>query len=267
VFRLVQSKANRAESPPYWVGVVQGLWAAAVCLAGCVVLLAPLLAWLTQRAVRVEPTDASVAWLGRFLLALGVFHLALVFALGVTRFQDRWMQPLLLPLPLWYLARFVPGTVRAGGVRLFAWVVAGMAAAVLAGQVAQIVWVDRLPGRYDLRLDYERLAREMENAGFGRATFVACDREIIGNLLPHMPGVTMWFPAGVEKFERPGSTVVVLWDASHGTHPPLKLMPDVAEEFGPFKIRPARLRTFTLHPRSPSGRPVTVYAYALPGRR
>jgi hypothetical protein len=267
VFRLVRNKANRAESPPYWAGVGQGLWAAAVCLAGCVFVVVPLLAWLGRRALRTEPADPAVAWAGRFLAVLAAIHLALVFGFGVTRFQDRWVQPFLLVLPLWHLGRFAPGTVPAAGVRLFAWVTAGLAAAVLAGQVAQIAFAERLPGRYDLRLDYARLARELDEAGFARATFVACDREIIGNLLPHLPGARMWYSSGVERFERPTGPVVVLWDERVGDRPPLALMPEVAAAYGEFGYRPARLRTFTLHPQGAGGRPVTVRAYALPRLR
>jgi hypothetical protein len=267
VFRLVRNKANRAESPPYWAGVAQGLWAAVVCLAGCVPLVAPLLAWLGRRAHRVEPADPVVAWAGRFLVALGAIHIALVFGYGVSRFQDRWVQPFLLVLPLWYLGRFVPGTVQAGGVRLLTWATAGLAASILAGQVAQIAFAERLPGRYDLRLDYARLARELDATGFGEATFVACDREIIGNLLPHMPRARMWYASGVEAFERPTSLVVVLWDEQLGEQPPLALMPEVAAKYGEFTIRPARMRTFTLYSRHEGGRAVTVRAYALPRLR
>jgi hypothetical protein len=129
------------------------------------------------------------------------------------------------------------------------------------------VFVDRLPGRYDARLDYPRLANELDAAGYGEATFVACDREIIGNLLPHMPGATMWYPAGVESFERPAGPLVVLWDSRHGEHLPLALMPQVEAKFGPAVVRPARLRKFTLHPRNPAGQSVTVLAYGLPRAR
>ena len=267
VFRLVRNKSNRAESPPYWEGVVQGLWAAVVCLAGCVVIVGPLLAWLGRQARPVTPERPEVAWLGWFLAGLALLHIALVFGFGVTRFQDRWVQPLLLPLPVWYLARFAPGAVGRWGVPVLAWITAGLAAAVLAGQVAQVALVDRLPGRYDLQLDYPRLAAELDAAGFGNATFVAIDREIIGNLLPHMPGVTMQYPAGVEPFRRPAGTVVLLWDAQLGENLPLKLMPAVESTVGEFQFRPARLRTLTLHSRNPNGRPVGVRAYALPAKR
>ncbi|HVL11956.1 MAG TPA: hypothetical protein VM529_05295, partial [Gemmata sp.] len=116
-------------------------------------------------------------------------------------------------------------------------------------------------------LDYPRLAAELDAAGFGNATFVAIDREIIGNLLPHMPGATMQYPAGVEPFRRPAGTVVLLWDAQLGENLPLKLMPAVESTVGEFQFRPARLRTFTLHSRNPDGRPVGVRAYALPAKR
>jgi 4-amino-4-deoxy-L-arabinose transferase-like glycosyltransferase len=266
VFRLVRNKSNRAESPPYWSGVGQGLWAAVACLAGCLVLVAPLLAWLGRRANRIEPADPVVAWVGRFLGALAVIHVALVFGFGVTRFQDRWVQPFLLPLPLWYLARFAPGTVR--GARLLTWATAGVAGAILAAQVAQIVFAHRLPGRYDMRLDYPRLARELDAAGYGKATFIAYDREIIGNLLPHMPGATMWYPAGVETLERPaGGPLVLLWDSRLGEQLPLALMPEIEAKFGPRVIRPARRLVFTLHPRDPAGQSVTVFTYGLPRPR
>jgi hypothetical protein len=151
--------------------------------------------------------------------------------------------------------------------RLLTWVTAGLAASILAGQVAQIAFAERLPGRYDLRLDYARLAGELDATGFGEATFVACDREIIGNLLPHMPGARMWYASGVEAFERPTGLVIVVWDEQLGERPPLALMPEVAALYYEFTIRPARMRTFTLYPRHEGGRAVTVRAYALPRLR
>jgi hypothetical protein len=263
VYRLVRSKADRAESPPYWVGVARGLWAFVVCLAGCVFLVAPLLAWLGRRAARIDSAEPATAWLGRFLLAMAGIHLALVFVLGVTRFQDRWVQPLLLPLPIWYLARFVPATIPAGRIRVLAWVTAALAAGILAGQAAQIAIVERLPGRYGLDLDYPRLARELDAAGYGDATFVAVDREVIGNLVPHLPRATMHYCGGVEPFQPPDGVVVVIWDEERGAYPPLVLMPDVAAGYPAFNVRAAAVRKFPLVSRGGAGSAVTVCVCVL----
>ncbi len=264
VFQLVRNKSNRAVVLPYWEGVEEGLWAGVVCLTVCVALVVPLLGWLGRGAYRSEPTDPAIAWLGRFLFALLVIHIGLVFVGGVTFFQDRWLQPLLLPLPLWYLGRFVPETVSAGRVRLLNWLTAGLALAVLGGQTTEIVLANHLMTRYDARLDYAKLARELEEAGHAEATFISWDREILGNLRPYLPDTPMWYPAGVEAFERTTGPVVVLWDAEWGETPPWVLTPDLAAKFGTAPLWPARLRTFTLHSQNPAGRSVTLFVYRLP---
>jgi hypothetical protein len=188
--------------------------------------------WLGRGVARVEPTDPVVAWLGRFLFALAVIHVGLVFGCGVTRFQDRWLQPMLLPLPLWVFGRLAPDVLSHRKVQLLTWGTAGLAAALLAGQVGQITFVDRLPGRYPMRLDYARLAHELDDAGFGRATIVGPDREILGNLRRYLPDATLIYPAGVEKFQRPTGSLVVLWDQRWGLSPPWVLMPEVARSLG-----------------------------------
>ena len=55
VVHLLRDKSNYASSPPYWIGVAEGLWAAAYCLLGCVFLIVPLLIWLGRGAAKIEP--------------------------------------------------------------------------------------------------------------------------------------------------------------------------------------------------------------------
>jgi lipopolysaccharide core galacturonosyltransferase RgtB len=260
VFLLVRNKANRAELPPYWDGVWEGLCAGAYSLAGCVALVVPLLVWLCRGAHRIEPADVAVVWLGRFF----VLHMVLVFGFGATRFQDRWLLPLLLPLPVWYLARFAPNALGSGRIRLLNWTTAVLAIAILGGQVAQIVHADRLPGRFDVNLDYSRLAQELEAGGHGQATYISWDREILGNLLLFMPDAKLWYPTGVESIDALSGPVVVLWEERLGDQPPWGLTPPLAEKYGQAPINFNRLRTFTLHSRNPAGRSATIFIYCVP---
>jgi hypothetical protein len=263
VMVVVRNKSNGIEELPYWEGVTSGLWALALCVVSGVALVLPLFGLVTRGIQRTEQEPAT-AWLGRFLAALLIAHVMLVFACGVTRFQDRWLQPLLLPLPLWYFARLTPDAIPASRIRVLKWTIAAVAVGILAGQALQIAYVDRLPGRYDMRVDYRRLARELEAAQHGQATIISWDREIIGNLRVHMPDAVMWYPCGVETFEpRPGP-VVVIWDDRLGDYPPWGLTPDLDAKYGKAQLWPTRLKTFTLYPQSPDGRTATLFVYRLP---
>jgi hypothetical protein len=263
VMVVVRNKSNGIEELPYWEGVTSGLWALALSVAGGMAIILPLFGLLTRGTRRTEQEPATM-WLGHFFGALVIAHVVLVVACGVTRFQDRWLQPLLLPLPLWYFARMTPDSISAAQIRILKWTMAAVAVGILAGQLMQIAYVDRLPGRYDMRVDYRRLARELEDAQHGNATIISWDREIIGNLRVYMPNAVMWYPCGVETFEpRPGA-VVVMWDDRLGDYPPWGLTPDLDAKYGKAQLWPTRLKTFTLHPQSPEGRTATLFVYRLP---
>jgi hypothetical protein len=260
----VRLKTHRQLAPPYWVGVGRGLWAGAAALGPCLALAVPV-CWLAGRgAHRLEPADPLVSWLGRFLAGIALVHVGLVFACGVTRFADRWLQPFLLPLPVWYFARRAPGTVSPGRLLWLTVPLVLLAGALLIVQLAHVPLVDRLPCRYDMRLDYPGLAREFEEAGYGGATLVGWDREILGNLRVHMQGTRMVHATAANTFERPPGRVLVVWDEGRwGAAPPWARTPRFSSEI-PRTPDPGKARRFTLRPLPPCRRAVTLLVCELP---
>ncbi len=265
VVAQVRLKSNVGEHPPFWVGVGRGLYAGAFTLAVTLSLVAIVLAYMGRGVPSQNRLQPAGAWLGVFLLALLALHIALVIGFGVIRFADRWVQPLLLPVPIWYFMRFAPGAIPAIRVKVVMGVISALAFTILAAQAGQVVYVDRLPGGYPLRLEYAALASELKHAGYGNATFVSWDRELLGNMRIHMSNTPVFYPSGVNTIPRNAGRRVVIWDeARWGSVPPWQRVPVFDDGHLPSPPDSAAVRRFTLAPRSPCTRAISFLAYELP---
>ena len=170
---------------------------------GLLSLLAALLATLTLWALaalaafgsgwwrRPEPAPEPLPWLRpvfrRYLALLGVALLILVFAVGVTAFKDRWLAPLLAPVPLMAFALRPELEADPRGHR-FAGLTLALALLMLVASAAQpwFSFVDDKP--HPVNYPVVQLGQALRGAGYdGQGRIIATDSLLAGILRTRFP--------------------------------------------------------------------------------
>ncbi|MDR2991323.1 MAG: glycosyltransferase family 39 protein, partial [Burkholderiaceae bacterium] len=131
------------------------------------------------------------AWLrpvfGRYLALIAGALLLMVFAAGVTVFKDRWMLPLLAPVPLVAFALRPELDVDARGKR-FTGVTLALILAVVVAAAAQ-PWFAAIDGKaHPFNTPAVHLAQALRGAGYdGQSRIIAADALLAGTLLTRFP--------------------------------------------------------------------------------
>jgi hypothetical protein len=161
--------------------------------------------------------------LGRFLLVVYAV-LAIGALVGLLEHvKIRWMYPVLILFPLYYLYRAERVGVPA---RRIAWlrnVLLGFVALTVVLWVLQPAFNGILCGRCRLFEPYPALAEAMaRDTGFSDGTIVAADEHIGGNLRPSFPAASVFalpYPFYVPAEARAGACLLV-WNAKSGERIP-----------------------------------------------
>jgi len=166
-------------------------------------LLAAILATLTLWALaalaafgsgwwrRPDPVPESLAWLRpvfrRYLALLAVALLILVFAVGVTAFKDRWLAPLLAPVPLMAFA-LRPELENDRRGNRFTGLTLAMALVILVAGAAQ-PWFSLVDGKpHPVNYPVVRLGQALRGAGYdGQGRIIATDSLLAGTLRTRFP--------------------------------------------------------------------------------
>ena len=212
--------ARRGLVQAAWLGLGALAWASARFLAPLAVAAVACFPGAFTRTP-APPDDSGIRrLLGRFfviafaLLALGV----LVF--GMTRFRDRWLQPILFLSPLYVMARAAGAGTPPGRLRGFA-VLAFLASLATLAAPALQVWVGPRLGQHSrLNVAFEQLAEKIRQAGFEEGTVLAEDVFLAGNLRLAFPRARVLTPelpaAGVME----GRPILLVWRSNGSDDPP-----------------------------------------------
>jgi hypothetical protein len=190
------------------------------------------LAWAAVRFVAPLAVAALVCWpralaplrdaqaharvrrlLERFFAVAFVLLAAGVLALGMTRFKDRWLQPVLFLTPLYLTSRALAGGTSLRRVRRFTGLALLAGVATVLAPAAQM-WAGPRLGQYSrLQVPFAGLAEEIRRAGFRGGTILAGDVFLAGNLRLRFPRARVLTPelprAGVAE----GRPLLVVWRA------------------------------------------------------
>jgi 4-amino-4-deoxy-L-arabinose transferase-like glycosyltransferase len=199
-----------------------GHWFTAVVSFVATLLL--LMLWIRWKNPIAQPNKISADWLkllGRTLaVALGLS--LLVVLLWKARFKDRWFQPILFALPLYFALWARP--------RLSSRFVRGFFGVALVIAVATLVAIPAIPltahvtGRPTrLNLPYAVLASALRKAGPEPAVILADSRLTGGNLKLHFPNTTVIVPE-LPKSVAVASDMLVVWDATRRSEAPNPLI-------------------------------------------
>ncbi|PDT11457.1 glycosyltransferase family 39 protein [Rhizobium sp. M1] len=155
------------------------------------------------------------AMMERMMLASLAGILLIVLFTGSTTVRERWLDPFLLVLPIYFLAKMkAAGLDLSAGLRRFRPVVPVLMACVLVALGFRVVGAG-LIGTYSRpNVPMADLAREMTRQA-EPALVIASDPYVAGNMrlqLPHVPVVIPDFPvAGIPAYATAGGPVLIVW--------------------------------------------------------
>ena len=206
----------------YLLGLGSLLWAA---LAYLLLLLAVYaVAAFRGRAGQAGPARPAEerAFLGLFARAIGfglLLCLLLVVGFEVTRFKDRWMQPLLYGAPI-VLALWLAPRLAARRRKLVLGAAGLCALAVVVALPLRTLLGPSLGDPKPLDMPYGRFAEQIRALGFTQGVILSDSDVIAGNLLLALPGsqaLTTGYPRVIEP--RVGA-LLLAWRGAPGADPP-----------------------------------------------
>ncbi|MBL8793733.1 MAG: glycosyltransferase family 39 protein [Planctomycetia bacterium] len=182
-------KMRDPETRSWLVGACGALGSLVYRLWGA--LVAPIAAWLVffppGRRHAGTPAGEPYQLLARFIVAAGVLVLFPI-AGGTTHILSRWLQPLLVLVPLTFFARLDPARLDPRRLRGFAAVLALAALAVMAARVGQLWFGSDDGGRYRSRdLAFARSVARLQAAGFRGGVLISRDSLTGANLRLRFP--------------------------------------------------------------------------------
>jgi 4-amino-4-deoxy-L-arabinose transferase-like glycosyltransferase len=212
-----EEAGDLARLPALWSIARSSILFIASFLVAAVLLFPQALRRLPVTGESRDPDPGRL--LGRFLLLVyGVLAIGALVGL-LEHVKIRWMYPLLILFPLYYLYRAERVGVPA---RRIAWlrnVLLGFVALTVVLWVLQPAFNGILCGRCRLFEPYPALAEAMaRDMDFSDGTIVAADEHIAGNLRPSFPAASMFalrYPFYVPPEARAGACLLV-WNAKNG---------------------------------------------------
>lgn len=211
---MSQSKSFglRPESP--WVAAMLGL--AQVLFRIVEYCAAPVLVFAAyrliegRRAVGAVANPAGLKLLQRTLLiGLGLV-VVIAMAFQVTRLKARWLQPLLIVLPIVLVAAVRPRLTAAGRWRL-AVSVCGVMLVVPVLLYGRVVAAGLTGKTTSLNQPYAAWAGELRDTGFTLGNILANDKTLAGNLKLQFPDSRVVMPEFIDVSLLTNAPVLIVW--------------------------------------------------------
>ncbi|MDA4846971.1 ArnT family glycosyltransferase [Hoeflea poritis] len=205
-------------------------WTKANVLTAILVVVAVLATYLVDRA-RARRWTISVGETGRFLVLTILFFelilLGLLLFYGATRMENRWLQPVLLILPLTILSLFECGSRvdadrrppgNPGLTRTFSTMgLIIMAATLVALPLSEVV-MGRMKAN-ETHFAYDVLLEDLEKGASGRVgTVVSNESDVFGNLLLYDPDMRFYSTNLIRAGHDIPVPAVLIW-SGHGNVP------------------------------------------------
>jgi hypothetical protein len=173
--------------------------------------------------------------LQRYLVALLAGLVVGILLLGIGHVKERWMIPLLFPVPLYFFAGADGDLLRREGwIRRGIWfrrvaMAAGLATLLAAGGRAVIGF--RLGATTRINYPFSQIAGALPTQAHG-GILLAHNTWFAGNLLKRLPLEQAVVPGYVLPAPRPGLPVLVVWDADRSLEIPEEVRRDLMDRFG-----------------------------------
>ncbi len=223
-----------------------------------------LLLW--PGAARVFRRDAARSdacrLLERFFVAALLLLTVQVFA-GTTHFQDRWVQPFVLLVPVYVFARLEGVRLEPRRARCYRAVLATVALLLTATQLGRIWLGSRDDGVYPMQMSFAEFEERLSAEGVDSATVLTSDRVLGGNLRLRFPEANVFcvrqrsYHPPIKDHDRP---VFAVWHCNLGNIYPAEFSA-YADQTLPRRLVPAGpVRFVTVSPLR-RGRTTNSFGY------
>lgn len=157
----------------------------------------------------------------RYLVFLFIFLILLILFLKVAYVKDRWLQPLLFVVPIFFFARLDPATISPKRFKLFLGTVVATALVIYLALTLRVVGASYTHSFCRLNYPFTAIEGDLRRMGFVSGLIISDNRFVAGNMHLKFPGSTALIPQ--YRFEKQGdgarySTAAIVWivDKSSG---------------------------------------------------
>jgi 4-amino-4-deoxy-L-arabinose transferase-like glycosyltransferase len=160
--------------------------------------------------------DFHHKYIKRYLLILFLLLLTVVLVFKVAYVKDRWLQPLLFVVPLFFFSRLDPSLIPPKRFRIFLSVIAVTAITIYIAfsiRIAGASYIDRFTR---LNYPFTAIADDLRQSGFSGGLIISNNRFLAGNMRIQFPESTALIPGYKFESRTPphnAEVAVVLWEA------------------------------------------------------
>jgi len=220
---------------PGLTGYIQGtldLVVAAVGLFWPLLLVYLLILLPLGQSGQPETRGGEVqALLGRTMAVVLGFCLAVVLITELTRFNDRWLAPLLFFFPVFMMAKYGHRITKRGHA-VFVSLVVLIMVLTLVLFAGRVLMASRIGEATRFNHPYGALSGLIRESGFQKGNIFAEDHRVGGNLRLHLPETSVNIPGRPPVPLLENSPLLVAWDASREEKIPPSLLDLVKTETG-----------------------------------
>jgi lipopolysaccharide core galacturonosyltransferase RgtB len=232
--RTFESSWYRAIENPYCKGMLY-------LVANSILLLTPL--WLIYLLI----FPAGFSWkrntqcgfhrqfIKKYLLLLFFILLVVVIAGKVSYVKDRWLQPLLFVVPIFFFARISPATITLARFKTFLSIVAFAAVAIYIAFTIRVVGASYIGSFCRLNYPFTAFAEDLRKLNFTNGLIISDDRFLAGNFHFQFPDGTALIPEyGFEKLveNHRYAQAAIVWHAEQSLGVPVTLQTFIEKTYG-----------------------------------
>ena len=171
----------------------------------------------------------------RYLLLLFFILFVVVIAGKVSYVKDRWLQPLLFVVPVFFFARISSALITPARFKTFLGIVAIAALAIYITFATRVVGASYIGSFCRLNYPFSAFAEDLRKLNFTKGLIISDDRFLAGNFHFQFPASTALIPD--YRFEKlaantPSTQAAIIWHAEQSLGIPAALQTFIKETYG-----------------------------------
>jgi 4-amino-4-deoxy-L-arabinose transferase-like glycosyltransferase len=133
-------------------------------------------------------------FIARYMLLVFVLLLLIVLLFKVSYVKDRWLQPLLFAVPLFFFSRIAPEKITTRRFTAFSVIIFIAAMGVYTAFTIRVVGVSWTNSYTRMSYPFSAIAKDIRSTGFERGLIISDNRFLAGNMLLQFPDSSAIIP-------------------------------------------------------------------------
>lgn len=161
-----------------------------------------------------------------YFLFLGLILLGMVLIMQVAYVKDRWLQPVLFVIPIFFFSRVAPHSITPRKCKIFLTITTTTALAIYLALTFRVLGASYTKNFCRLNFPFNVMAEDIRKAGFSRGLIISDNRFIAGNMHIQFPDTIALIPGyNFESLTKNSNytTAAVMWDIFASPYIPPKL--------------------------------------------